>query len=159
MGLSEFTRGNLDAQGFDFLDDRAKKRVVWSLRFTPTVSIGLIAVGLALRSPAMLGTMAAVGAAGAVFPQWMPFDVAYNAGVRHLFHAQPLPPTPTPRRFSYGISAALLAGSAGAFAAGKPGVGLVLGGAVVLAGAVLATTLWCLGSWLYSLAFGIVTVR
>lgn len=89
----------------------------------------------------------------------MPFDVAYNAGVRHLFHAQPLPPTPTPRRFSYGISAALLAGSAGAFAAGKPGVDLVLGGAVVLAGAVLATTLWCLGSWLYSLAFGIVTVR
>jgi hypothetical protein len=77
----------------------------------------------------------------------------YDLGVRHLFGAPPLPPTPTPRRFSYGISTVWLAGSAVSFYYGLPLLGFVLGGTVVIGGTILTTTLWCLGSWIYRLFF------
>jgi hypothetical protein len=83
----------------------------------------------------------------------MQIDLIYNFGVRHLFHAPPLPPTPKPRQFSYLISTLFLTGSALSFYYGLPGLGLILGGLVCLAGAVLTTSLWCLGSWFYKLIF------
>lgn len=154
MKMSAFTKDNLDDQGFGYLNTTGKSQIAWPIRFTPGLSIGLVAIGLGLQSPWLLGGVALVGLAGACFPKGMPFDVLYNYGVRHLFHAPLLPPTPMPRRFSYGISAVLLAGSAVAFYGGWPALGFVLGGSVCLAGAVLTTTLWCLGSRIYRLLRG-----
>lgn len=151
--LTPFTRHNLDEQGFDRLGDAAKARFAWPLRFTPGLSITLIAIGLWFRSPAVVGAMALVGLSGALFPRGMVFDGLYNLGVRHLFGAPPLPPTPAPRRFSYGISTVLLTGSALALYSNHPALGLALGGVVCVAGAVLTTTLWCLGSWVYHVMF------
>lgn len=81
-------------------------------------------------------------------------DLVYNLGVRHLFRAPPLPATPKPRQFSYFLSTTLLAGSAVSFYFGLPLMGYILGGIVVIGGAILATTLWCLGSWYYRLFLG-----
>ncbi len=147
--LRAFERANLDRQGFDCLDDDAKRIYALPLRFTPVVGTTAIIIGLVLQSPLWLGTMALIAVSGALLPRGMFIDVAYNVGVRHLFRAPPLPSTPTPRRFSYLFSAILLTGSALSFHYGAPAAGYGLGGIVAIGGATLAITLWCVGSWAY----------
>lgn len=151
--LDAFTKDNLNKQGFGKLDDQAKSRYALPLRFTPAVATTLIVIGLALQSPVWIGSMALVALSGALLPSGMLIDLVYNFGVRHLFGAPPLPPTPKPRRFSYLLSTTLLAGSALSFYYGLPVLGFILGGMVVIGAAILTTTLWCLGSWYYRLIF------
>lgn len=148
-----FTKTNLDEQGFGGLDAAAQARYALPLRFTPAVGTTLVVVGLALRSPRWLGATALVALSGALLPDGMLIDLVYNRGVRHAFGAPPLPPTPTPRRFSYLLSTGFLASSALAFRYKRPACGLLLGGMVVIGGTILTTTLWCLGSWSYRLLF------
>ncbi|QYF90510.1 DUF4395 family protein [Arthrobacter sp. PAMC25284] len=151
--LDEFTRNNLNKQGFGSLDEDAKSCYAWPLRFTPGVGTVLIVVGLTLQSPTFLGLGAIVPLTGVLFPRGMIIDLVYNFGVRHLFHGPALPPTPTPRRFSYLLSTVLLTGSALSFYYGLSTLGFILGGAVALGGLMLTTTHWCLGSWIYRLLF------
>jgi hypothetical protein len=151
--LTASTKDNLDKQGFRDLDDEAKSRYALPLRFTPGVGTAFIVIGLVLQSPIWLGSMALVTLSGVLLPRGMLLDLVYDLGVRHLFGAPPLPPTPTPRRFSYGISTVWLAGSAVSFYYGLPLLGFVLGGTVVIGGTILTATLWCLGSWIYRLFF------
>ena len=151
--LSSFTKNNLNKQGFGELDDEAKSRYMWSLRFTPGVSAILIVIGLVLQSPIWLGSMALVALSGALLPSGMLIDLVYNLGIRHLFRASPLPSTPTPRRFSYFLSTVLLAGSALSFSFGLSVLGLILGGLVAIGATILTTSLWCIGSWYYRLIF------
>lgn len=148
--LSTTVDRNLDRQGFTGLDREAKARYAGPLRFTPTVGTVLILVGLILQSPSWLAAMALIALSGAAFPKGMIIDQVYNLAVRHLVHAPPLPATPQPRRFSYLLSTAALAGSALSFAVGHPVLGFVLGAAVATGGAIPATTLWCLGSWIFT---------
>ena len=157
--LSAFTKSNLNKQGFGKLDDKAKSRYALPLRFTPAIGTTLIVIGLALQSPIWIGSMALVALSGALLPRGMLIDLIYNFGVRHLFGAPPLPPTPKPRQFSYLISMTFLTGSALSFYFGLPVFGFVLGGMVVIGAAVLTTTLWCLGSWWYRLIFGRVSAE
>ena len=151
--LGAFTKNNLNKQGFEKLDEEAKSRYALPLRFTPGVGTILIVIGLALRSPIWLGSMALVTLSGVLLPSGMLIDLVYNLGVRHLFHAPPLPSTPKPRRFSYILSTVLLAGSALSFYFGLAVSGFILGGMVVIGGTILTTSLWCLGSWYYRLFF------
>ena len=153
------TLRNLDKQGFDGLDDAAKSQQAWPLRFTPAVSVGLIVIGLALQSPWWLLGMALVALSGALLPGGMLIDTLYNIGVRHLFRAPPLPSTPKPRQFSYLISTAFLTASAVLLYAGWPVLGSVVGGLVAIAGTVLATTHWCLGSFYYRLICSLADAR
>ena len=151
--LSAFTKNNLNKQGFGKLDDEAKSHYALPLRFSPGVGTILIVIGLILQSPIWIGAMALVALSGALFSRGMLLDLVYNLGVRHLFHAPPLPATPTPRRFSYILSTTLLAGSALSFYFGLSILGFILGGMVVIGGTILTTSLWCLGSWYYRLFF------
>jgi hypothetical protein len=151
--LSAFTKDNLNKQGFGSLSDEAKSRYALPLRFTPAVAILLIVVGIALRSPILLGAMSLVALSGALFPRGMILDLVYNLVVRHLFHAQALPATPTPRRFSYILSTVFLAASALSFHFGWAVLGYILGGVVVIGASILASSLWCLGSFFYRLTF------
>ena len=144
---------NLDLQGFLELDEEAKARYASPLRFTPGVASILIVMGLVLQSPIWLGSMALVAFSGALLPNGMLIDLVYNLGVRHIFHAPPLPPTPKPRQFSYLLSTVFLASSAVSFHYGLWALGLILGGLVFVAGTILTTTLWCLGSWYYRTIF------
>lgn len=155
--VSAFAKNNLNKQGFGKLDEEAKTRYMLALRFTPGVATVLIVIGLALQSPIWLGSMALVALSGALFPSGMLIDLVYNLGIRHLFGAPPLPPTPKPRQFSYLLSTVWLVSSALSFYYGLPMLGLILGGTVVIGAATLATTLWCLGSWWYRLIFRRVT--
>ena len=157
--LSTFTKNNLNKQGFGTLDDEAKSRYALSLRFTPGISSILIVIGLAMQSPIWLGSMALVALSGALLPSGMLIDLVYNLGVRYVFRVSPLPPTPKPRQFSYLISTVFLTGSALSFYYGLSVLGFILGGMVVIGGTILATTLWCLGSWFYRLFFGHVAAE
>ena len=157
--LSTFEKANLDRQGFDCLDDQAKRVYARPLRFTPFVATASIIIGLILQSPLWLGTMALIALSGALLPRGMVIDVAYNLGVRHLFRAAALPSTPTPRRFSYLLSTILLTGSALSFQLGAPVMGYILGGIVAIGGATLTITLWCLGSWTYRIFLRMTTRR
>jgi len=152
-GLPDSTKVNLDNQGFCGLDDEMKSRYALPLRFTPAVATALVVAGLVLQSPILLGSMALVTLSGVLLPRAMVLDLVYNLGVRHLFGAPALPPTPTPRRFSYGVSTIWLAGSAVSFHYGLPVLGFILGATVAIGGAILTVTLWCLGSWIYHLFF------
>jgi hypothetical protein len=151
--LSAFTKDNLNKQGFGSLDDGAKSRYALPLRFTPAVALILIVVGLALQSPIWLGAMSLVALSGALFPRGMVLDLVYNLVVRHFFHVQALPATPPPRRFSYVLSTVFLAASALSFHFGWAVLGFILGGMVAIGATILATSLWCLGSWFYRLSF------
>ena len=146
------TRANLDMQGFAYLSDEEQAEYAWPLRFTPAVGTALVAVGLVMQSPLLLAVICATALSGALFPHGMAIDLAYNYGVRHLFGAPRLPGTPTPRRFSYLISTALLAGSSVSFTYGWTIPGWVLGGLVVVGGTILTSTLWCLGSWIFTVS-------
>lgn len=151
--ISARTQNNLDKQGFGNLDDDAKSCYAWPLRFTPGVGTVLIVVGLTLQSPTFLGIGAIVPLSGALFPRGMILDLVYNLGIRRLFHGPALPPTPTPRRFSYLLSTVLITGSALSFYYGLSALGIILGAAVAVGGTILTTTHWCLGSWIYRLFF------
>ena len=151
--LGAVTKTKLNKQGFGKLDDEANSRYAVPLRFTPGVGTILIVIGLVLQSPIWLGSMALVALSGALLPSGMLIDLIYNLGVRHLFHAPLLPPTPKPRQFSYLLSTALLAGSALSFYYRLSVLGFILGGMVVIGATILTTTLWCLGSWWYRLIF------
>ena len=135
-------------------DEAAKSRYALPLRFTPAVATILIVIGLALQSPIWLGSMALVTLSGALLPNGMLIDLVYNLGVRYIFRAPPLPPTPKPRQFSYLLSTVFLASSALSFYYGLSVLGFILGGMVVIGGTILTTSLWCLGSWYYRLFFG-----
>ncbi|MET3808416.1 hypothetical protein ABIB25_005445 [Nakamurella sp. UYEF19] len=151
--LTASASSNLDAQGFGGLDQQAKARQAWSLRFTPAVAVTLVVIGLILQSPIWLAAMSLIALTGALWPDGMLIDLLYNHIVRHLLHTAPLPPTPTPRRFSYLLSTVLLAGSAISFQAGLTVLGGILAAMVIIGGALLTTTLWCLGSWIYRTLF------
>jgi hypothetical protein len=148
--LRTFEKANLDRQGFDCLDDEAQRIYALPLRFSPIVGTASVIIGLLLQSSLWLGTMALIALSGALLPRGRFIDVVYNLGVRHLFGADALPPTPTPRRFSYLLSTILLTGSTLSCHNDVPAVVYVLGGAVAIGGATLASTLWCVGSWAYN---------
>jgi hypothetical protein len=152
--LSTSTERNLNRQGFVNLDQEAKACYSLPLRFTPGIGTALIAIGLVLHSAIWLGSIALVALSGALLPSGMVIDQVYNLGVRHLFRAPALPPTPKPRQFSYLLSTGLLVGSALCFYYGLSMLGFFLGGMVLIGGTILTTTLWCLGSWFYRLVFG-----
>ena len=73
--LPDSTKVNLDNQGFCGLDDEAKSRYALPLRFTPGVGTALIAIGLVLQSPILLGAMALVTLSGVLFPRGMVLDL------------------------------------------------------------------------------------
>lgn len=79
------------------------------------------------------------------------FDELFNVLVRHWVGAARLPPNPAPRRFAMAV-AAVWSGAAGwLMTIGLGWAGVALGSALAVAGATVATTHFCLGSWLYRL--------
>jgi hypothetical protein len=90
--------------------------------------------------------VAAMGAAG-----WHPFDALFNTAVRPWVGAMRLPPNPPPRRFAMAMAAAWSAGAGWLFANGFGGAGVAAGAVLVIAAVLVATTHFCLGSWLYYL--------
>ena len=110
-------------------------------------------MGLVWQWPVLLFVLAAIGWIGAAFARGNPVDWAYNVLMRPLIGGAVLPPNPPGRRFSCAIGGTLAVGAAIAFLGGLNVVAYVVGGFVVAANLTVATTHWCLASWIYGLIF------
>ena len=149
MTVSEAVRRRLMLQGFACdTDPNVASAASW-LRFTPALSTLCILTGTGLRSPVILWTFALVAAVGAA--GWHAFDQIFNTVVRRWVQAPALPPNPPPRRFAMAV-AAVWSGAAGLLIAlGLGWAGVAAGALLAGAGIAVATTHFCLGSWLYRL--------
>jgi hypothetical protein len=134
------TERGLAMQGFS---DPAVCTVQRGLRFTPSLSTLWIATGTALASPVVLLGFALTSAFGAS-QRRHPFDRLYG---------RPLPENPPPRRFAMALAAAWAATAAILLATGHRSSGVVAGALLTAAGATVATTHFCLGSWVYRRIF------
>ena len=147
MQLRPAVRERLMLQGFACdIDPAVGKAAAW-LRFTPAVSTMWLITAVALRSAPALWIFAALAAAGAA--GWHPFDQIFNRVIRHALGAPPLPSNPAPRRFAMALASAWSAAAGVLLAAGFTTAGVLAGGLLALAGAIVATTHFCLGSWLW----------
>jgi hypothetical protein len=151
MSAHAVVRRRLEDQGFH-LDDAALVEIGPWLRWSPALCAAFIATGTILASPPVLWTVAAIGLLGAALP-FHPFDLLYDHGARHLTGTRPLPHHGAQRRFACGVAAAWLTATGLAFQQGAPVLGYVLGGAMTLAAATVATTHLCVASAVYNKLF------
>jgi Domain of unknown function (DUF4395) len=147
--FTHWMRCNLSMQGYDALGDGERRRLGLALRLSPALCLTGMALGVVLESPAILLAMAATAFLGGFVTAKHPFDLIWDYGLRRLNDGPPLPPTPPPRRFACQIATVWLVAIAVAFLAGAEAVGLALGVPLLLVGAVVATTNWCLPSLVY----------
>lgn len=151
MTITPAVRGRLNLQGFACESDpRVAASARW-LRFTPALSTLCIIAGTALRSPAVLWSFAIISACGAA--GWHAFDALFNTLVRRRVRAERLPPNPAPRRFAMAVAAAWSAGAGWLMSVGFVSAGVTAGGLLAVAAVTVATTHFCLGSWVYHLVW------
>jgi len=153
MAISSAIRERLEMQGFCNLDDaRLAEAEPW-LRFTPALCATIVAVGTVLSSEWLLFALVPFAALGAVLPLH-PFDLLYNLGIRRITGTRPLPSNGAPRRFACGIAAVWITVTAASFAWGQAALGYALGGAMVAVASLVATTHFCIPSFIYRSVFG-----
>lgn len=153
MTPSTWTERALAMQGFPMRMDPSLRRAASWLRLTPSLSTLWILSGLGLESPPLLLSFAAVSALGASRRRH-PFDRLYDRVVRPLAHSAPLPDNPPPRRFAMGLAATMAATSAALLAGGRRRTGLAVGGLLGAAAVTVATSHFCVGSWIHRHVFG-----
>ena len=146
MGLAGWSRSCLTMQGYGGLGDSDRRRLGLALRFSPALCFAGTAVGLAFESPAILFGMAATALVGGFLTSKHPFDYVWQ-----LAGGPPVPPSPPPRRFACQIATPWLVAIAAAFLTGADGLALGLGIAFLIVSGTVATTNWCLPSFVYRL--------
>lgn len=138
--------GNLAVQGYCLSRDESRALRV-GLRFSTTLCLTLVVVGLVLQSTAVILALVPIG----VVAGWTarhPFDHLWNHGLRRLLDAPPLPPNPTPRRHAFKLATVWLLAVGVLFAVGQPVAALVLGGVLVGVCGVVTVTHFCVPSTL-----------
>lgn len=148
MTLTRFSERALAMQGFARELNPSLPRIAPWLRFTPSLSTLWIATGTALASPAALIGFSLVSGLGASRKRHL-FDLLYDRGVRPLVKGRALSENPTPRRFAMGLAGAWAATAATLFLTGHRRAGRIAGGLLTAAGLTVASTQFCVGSWLY----------
>jgi rhodanese-related sulfurtransferase len=152
MASADAVRRRLETQGCVGVGDRALAEIQAGLRFTPALCAAGVAVGTVLASPIILAAIMVTAAIGAASPRH-PFDVLYNHAVRRLVNKPAVPRNAPPRRFSCGVAAVWLAGTAAAFPGGWNPIGYVLGAGLAGMAAFVAVTHICLPSLVYTRLF------
>ena len=141
---SAWMRANLTTQGY-CLSDAERRRLAVGLRFSTGLCLSVVVVALALQSPIMVFALSGIGVV-ASFAARHPFDHLWNHGVRHAFGAPALPANPRRRRDSFKVATVSLALVGALFAAGAATAGLIIGGMLVAACALVTATNLCLPS-------------
>jgi hypothetical protein len=149
MPVSSTVRRRLETQGFRDLDDAAMSELAPWLRWSPALCTIVMAVGVALRDPVVLWSLALVAFLGALLP-FHPFDLAYNHLVRHLAGTRPFPHQGPQRRFGCALAVAWLVATGWAFRAGAVALGLALGVSLIVVAGLVAVTHICIPSMIYN---------
>jgi hypothetical protein len=142
--LGTWMRGNLTTQGY-CLSDSERRELAVGLRFSTGLCLALVVVALALTSPAMIFALSGIGVI-AGFSARHPFDHIWNHAARHAFGGPLLPPNPSRRRDAFKVATAWLLVVGTLLAAGATTAGVILGGMLVAACAVVTATNLCLPS-------------
>lgn len=149
--FAAWSRGCLTMQGYGELSDRERRSFWLGLRFSPALCLLGIALGTVLASPALLLVMAGTALVGGFIAPKHPFDYLYDLTLRPLLGGPSIPASPPPRRFACQLATPWIAAIGVAFLADTPTVAWVLAVPLLIAAAVVATTNWCLPSFIYGL--------
>jgi hypothetical protein len=128
--ISTTARERIQAQGFCGLSDATYAQINYPLRLSPAIMMVWVAVGTVLASAQILWALVPFTALGAILTGH-PFDVLYNQGLRYLMGTQGLPRYGLRRRFAFVMATTMVSVAAGAFQAGVPLLGYIVGGAIV----------------------------
>ena len=128
--ISTTVRERIQAQGFCGLNDATYAQINYPLRLSPGIMMVWVAVGTVLASAQILWALVPFTALGAILTGH-PFDVLYNHGLRYLLGSPELPRYGARRRFAFAVATTMVSVAAGAFQAGVPLLGYVVGGAIV----------------------------
>lgn len=135
-------RRRVEMQGFTDLTDAQLLAVAPSLRVLPMIT-GTLALTAALVASVFvqpwLHAVAGVAVASGMVASTHPLE----RGVVRLVGAAPVPTSPIPRRFGFGLAGAWLVATGAVFAAGWLGLGWVMAGFQISMGVVAAARHWC----------------
>ena len=137
-------RANLTTQGY-CLSDAERRELAVGLRFSTGLCLTLVVVALVLTSPATIFALCGIGVI-AGFSARHPFDHIWNHAARRILGGPPLPPNPARRRDAFKVATAWLLVVGVLLAAGATVAGVILGGMLVAACAVVTATNLCLPS-------------
>ena len=153
MPVKLTVRKRLEAQGFCGLDDTTLEKLAPWIRWTYTLGTLVTAIGVALMSPGVLWTLAAITAVGIVLP-FHPFDLLYNYGVRHLTGTGRFPNSGPQRHFVFAVATGWLLATGWAFHVGADALGIALGVLLIFVGGLASTTNFCIPSFIYNAVTG-----
>jgi len=142
--LQGWMERNLATQGY-CLSPAEAERLRVGLRFPTGLCLPLVAGGLALESAPLLFAMAGIALVAGFTPRH-PFDLLWNHAVRHLSGAPELPPNPRRRRHAFKVGMVWLLAVAVLLSAGRSGLAIGLGTALVAACALVTLTNFCIPS-------------
>src|SRR5882724_1232464 len=154
MTVNPTVRSRLEAQGFCGLDDRSLAELAPWMRWTYTLGTLVTLIGVALMSPVVLWTLAAITSVG-IFLPFHPYDLLYNYGMRYLTRTGPFPNSGPQRHFVFVVATVWLAVTGWAFYAGADIVGIALGVLLIFVGGLASTTNFCIPSFIYNTAAGL----
>ena len=152
MTINSVIRSRLEAQGFCNLDDIALAELAPWMRWSPAICSIITVIGVSLKSPTILWSLASVAFLGTILP-FHPFDLLYNYGMRFLTRTRALPNQGPQRRFACGIATAWLVGTGWAFHSGATLVGYALGFSLVCVAGLVSVTHFCIPSLIYNALF------
>jgi hypothetical protein len=144
--FGRWMRGNLSTQGYT-LTDAERRRLTIGLRFPTALCLALVVSALALESAVMLLILSGIGLV-AGFTRRHPFDYLWNAGIRHVLGAPPLPPNPRRRRHAFKLATLWLLAVAALFEADQDTAALALGAVLVGVCGIVTVTNFCVPSTL-----------
>ncbi len=140
-------------QGYGAVSDADRRRLWLGLRFAPALCLAGIATGTALPSPILLFAIAGSAFLGGFVTPKHPFDHLYDLAVRPSLGGPGIPDSPPPRRFACQLATPWILAIATAFLAGADTIAWILAVPLLVAGAVVTTTNWCLPSFVHRLLY------
>ena len=150
--LSAVCRKRLYIQGYQDYSDKELKDYKYGIRFAYALCTTLAAIGLIFNSIPLLIVTATVALASTMLP-YHPFDYLYNYAVRHLFSKPRIPHRTAQGRFACGVAFVWLTGIILFFHNGHFITGKILGGILVIVGALVSTMDVCIPSMVYNSLF------
>jgi hypothetical protein len=149
MPINSTTRSRLEAQGFCGLDDEELAELAPWMRWTYVLGMLVTIIGVAMTSPVVLWSLAAVTTVGIILP-FHPFDLLYNYGFRNVTGTRPFPASGPQRRFLFIVASVWLVAIGWAFYLGADIAGFALGVPLILVAALASTTNFCIPSFMYN---------
>ena len=124
------------------------------LYFQPRIVAALALLAILFQSPAFFFLLSAVLWWSVLFPEWNPFELAYNRWIAAPRERPALGLAPAPRRFAQGMTASFMLLAAIALWAGLTTTAWIFEAFLVIAFAALLFGKFCVGAYVYHLLHG-----